>query len=88
MRLRAIAEDTARPLSRVLDDFLTSHFLEEDRAVGRLADSETIRIAKANNALRAANAGELVAPDDCLALAITLLEREARTQAQLPDQED
>ncbi len=87
-RLRAIAGDTSRPVSRALDDFLTSHFLEEDRAVGRLADEETIRMAKANDALRAATAGELAAPGDVIALAITLLEREARLQAQLPQQED
>lgn len=79
-RLRAIAEDTERPVSRVLDDFLTSRFLDEDRLIGRLTDETTIRISKATSALVAAEAGELVAPDAVMALAITLLERGRRMQ--------
>ncbi len=74
-RLRAIAEDTERPVSRVLDDFLTSRFLHEDRIVGKLGDEKVLRMARANDALRAALADELVTPDDVLALAITLMDR-------------
>ncbi len=74
-RVRAIAEDTGRPVSRVLDDFLTSRFLHEDRIVGKLGDEKVLRMARGNDALRAALADELVTPDDVLALAITLMDR-------------
>ncbi len=75
-RLRAIAEDRGKPVSRVLDDLLTSQFLDEDRVVGRLSGETIIRMVRARDAVHNAVAGELVAPGDVLALIWVLLEFE------------
>lgn len=72
-RLRAIAEDRAKPVSQVLDGLLTTHFLHEDRMVGLLGDEQAIRLARARDAAHNAVAGELVDPEDVLSLIWVLL---------------